>query len=318
MRKNRLAVIVSHPIQYYVPLYRRLAQREGVGLKVFFTWHDGSRAVTDQGFQKEVAWDIPLTEGYDFELVPNTAMAPGTSHFRGLQNPKLVRCVLDWQPDAVHLTGYAWQSHLLALRAFYRRRLPVLFRGDSHLLGERRTGWRWLLKRRLLQAVFRWAAAFLYVGQANREYFETFGVSSSKLFFCPHSIEVERFAEPDLELEGQAAEWRRSLGISPKRWVLLFAGKLEKIKRPIALMKAIRDVCDPRLLLLMVGDGEMGDEVRHLEASAPARFQVLPFQNQSRMPLVYRLANCLVLPSGRETWGLAVNEAIACGRPGTR
>jgi len=42
----------------------------------------------------------------------------------------------------------------------------------------------------------------------------------------------------------------------------------------------------------------------------------VPFQNQSRMPLVYRLGDALVLPSGYwETWGLAVNEAQACGRP---
>jgi glycosyltransferase involved in cell wall biosynthesis len=42
----------------------------------------------------------------------------------------------------------------------------------------------------------------------------------------------------------------------------------------------------------------------------------LEFQNQSVMPVVYRLGDALVLPSGYgETWGLAVNEAQACGRP---
>jgi glycosyltransferase involved in cell wall biosynthesis len=43
----------------------------------------------------------------------------------------------------------------------------------------------------------------------------------------------------------------------------------------------------------------------------------LPFQNQSRMPEVYRTGDVLVLPSkGRyETWGLAVNEAACCGLP---
>src|SRR6185437_2908081 len=48
----------------------------------------------------------------------------------------------------------------------------------------------------------------------------------------------------------------------------------------------------------------------------PARFRVLPFQNQTRMPVAYRLADLFVLPSAHdETWGLAVNEAMACGRP---
>jgi glycosyltransferase involved in cell wall biosynthesis len=47
------------------------------------------------------------------------------------------------------------------------------------------------------------------------------------------------------------------------------------------------------------------------------RVVFLEFQNQSRMPLVYRTGDVLVLPSkGRyETWGLAVNEAACCGLP---
>src|SRR5207244_8667044 len=53
-----------------------------------------------------------------------------------------------------------------------------------------------------------------------------------------------------------------------------------------------------------------------IAAANPSRFRVIPFQNQSRMPVVYRLGDLFVLPSAYgETWGLAVNEALACGRP---
>ena len=40
------------------------------------------------------------------------------------------------------------------------------------------------------------------------------------------------------------------------------------------------------------------------------------FQNQSELAHYYVASDVLVLPSdGRETWGLVVNEAMACGRP---
>ena len=285
-------------------------------VRVFFTWHGGERAQMDQGFGKNVAWDIPLTDGYEHEVVPNTACNPGTHHFSGLRNPSLVKSVLGWKPDAVHLTGYAWRSHLLALRALARRGVPVLFRGDSHLLDGRGAWWRWLLKRSLLRTVYSWPAAFLCVGRANRDYYRAFGVPETKLFDCPHSVEVERFAEPEEELERKAADWRKELGVGSEQRVLLFAGKFEDKKQPLPLMRAFLECEVENTILLMVGDGEHGTAVRELADRKPERIRVLPFQNQSKMPAVYRLGDLLVLPSAYgETWGLAVNEAMASGRP---
>ena len=312
----RLAIVVSHPVQYYVPLYRRLAARGDLELKVFFTLHAADGPSHDHGFQRAFKWDIPLTDGYEWEAVANSVADPGTHHFMGLRNPALVPRLLEWRPDAVHLTGYFSYSHLLALRELHKRGIPVLFRGDSHLLDGTSFGWRWVAKRALLSRVFSWPRAFLYVGRANRAYYEAFGVEAEKLFLCPHSIDAGRFARDAERAEEEARAWRLELGIPAQSTVLLFAGKFETKKRPVALMEAVRRLERPGLVLVMVGDGELGEEVRQLAALDPGRFRVLPFQNQSRMPVVYRLGDLFVLPSAfGETWGLAVNEALACARP---
>jgi glycosyltransferase involved in cell wall biosynthesis len=312
---KRLAFIVSHPIQYYAPLYQRLAKRDDVTTKVFFTWHTGQTAVQDRGFKAPVLWDIPLTDGYEFELVPNIASDPGTHHFFGLNNPLLVERVTAWRPDVVHITGWAWWSHLLALRAFKKKGIPTLFRGDSHLLDVALRGLRWSIKRALLTRVFSWPAGILVVGAANRAYFEAFGVGPKRLFPCPHSIDVGRFAEPDDVLEQEALRWRQELEIAPYQHVILFAGKFERKKRPLELMEAVQTL-PPGPVLVMVGSGELEAQVIARAAESPERFRILPFQNQSRMPIVYRMGDLFVLPSAfGETWGLAVNEALACGRP---
>ena len=313
--KKRLAIVVSHPIQYYAPLYQRLALRNDLVIRVFFTWHGGEAPVQDRGFGTPVAWDIPLTEGYDFEVVPNLSRNPGTHHFLGLRNPSLVERILEWKPDAVHVTGWACLSHLQALWAFHKSQIPVLFRGDSHLLNVSLRGPYWWVKRAFLKRVYSWPAAFLVVGSANRAYYKTFGVGDERLHHCPHSIDVVRFAEPADRLERESAEWRRNLGIAEGTRVLLFAGKFERTKQPLMLMSAVRSLGTPGLMLVMVGGGALEAEVIALAAAEPCRFRILPFQNQSRMPLVYRLGNLFVLPSMGETWGLAVNEALACGRP---
>ncbi len=314
--RTRLAFVVSHPIQYYAPLYRRLAERGDLDVKVFFTWHAGEAAVRDRGFAVDVAWDIPLTQGYDYERVPNTARDPGTHHFTGLRNPALLARVLQWRPDVVHVTGWAWQSHLLLLRSLHRRGIATLFRGDSHLLDETQAGPRWWLKKRVLGRVFRWPSAFLVTGAANRAYYKAFHVADGKLIACPHSIDVHRFAEPAQIHETEAQRWRSELGIAPEACVVLFAGKFEPRKRPLELMKAVQALKTGKTVLVMVGSGALDARVKAMAAAQPALFRVLPFQNQSRMPAVYRLGDLFVLPSAfGETWGIAVNEALACARP---
>lgn len=314
--KKRLAILVSHPVQYYVPLYRRLARRKDLEVKVFFTWHSATAAVADHGFKVPVAWDIPLTEGYEFELIPNTSSDPGTHHFFGLRNPSLVARILDWHPDAVHITGWAWFAHLFAMWAFHRRGIPTLFRGDSHLLDGPPGRIRAVLKKVILRRIFSWPAAFLYVGVANKAYYANYGVDDARLCPCPHSIDVSRFAAPAIELEAEAMRWRRRLEIAEDQTVLVFAGKFERKKQPVKLMRTVLADGEPGLVLVMVGGGELSDEVNALVASYPDRFRVLPFQNQSLMPVVYRLGNIFVLPSAfGETWGLAVVEALACSRP---
>src|SRR5262249_48648278 len=105
-------------------------------------------------------------------------------------------------------------------------------------------------------------------------------------------------------------------GIAPDRCVVLFAGKFERKKRPVELMRAVQAMPVPSPVLVMVGSGELDEPIKRIAATDPDRFRVLPFQNQSRMPVVYRFGDLFVLPSAfGETWGLAVNEALACGRP---
>jgi glycosyltransferase involved in cell wall biosynthesis len=164
--------------------------------------------------------------------------------------------------------------------------------------------------------VYSWPTAFLYTGAANREYYVTFDVEPGRLCHSPHTIDVARFAEPADTYEREAAEWRRQLGIDDRHRVLLFAGKFEPKKRPLELMQAVKALGGPELVLVLVGGGELEGEVKAIAARDPERYRVLPFQNQTRMPVAYRLGHVVVLPSAfTETWGLSVNEAMACGRP---
>jgi glycosyltransferase involved in cell wall biosynthesis len=96
--------------------------------------------------------------------------------------------------------------------------------------------------------------------------------------------------------------------------VVLFAGKLQSKKNPVLLLETFREL-GSSAHLVFVGNGELEGELRQ-RAGSMQNVHFMPFQNQSAMPAVYRLGDLFVLPSQgpEETWGLALNEAMASGR----
>ncbi len=318
MTPVRLAIVTSHPVQYYAPWFRFLAGTGWYDLKVFYLWDGGVRAQHDPGFGLAVRWDVPLLDGYAHEFVPNTSAQPGTAHFSGLQNPTLPTRLAAFDPRAALLVGYNYQSflRLIFARWPWRPRCPLIFRGDSHRLFPRPDRPRERLRRALIAAVYRRFAAVLYVGHANREYFRWHGVPDERLFFSPHAVDNDRFAACADETRREAAAWRASLGISPKDTLIMFAGKFEDKKRPLDLLSAFGKLGVENAALVFVGAGHLEGSLRARAAAMPNVY-LAPFQNQSQMPRTYAAADLFVLPSHGhgETWGLAINEALCLGRP---
>lgn len=309
-----MGVILSHPTQYYSPWFRWLAAHTDLTLRVLYLWKFGVTAQRDRQFGTAFKWDIDLLSGYEYEFVPNVSRDPGTHHFGGLVNPALTSRLRAWRPDALLLFGYKSKAHLGALLQARAQGIPLIFRGDSHLLGGRTLPWTQRLLLRLLYAQF---AAFLPVGRANADYFRRLGVPEQKLHFAPHAVDQALY-QPTAESLAGAMALRQQLGIAPDSPVVLYAGKFLPAKQPVELLRAFIALRDPRATLVYVGDGPLRTELEQLAAQNPsARVRFLPFANQSEMPSRYLLADVFTLPSRGlyETWGLAVNEAMHLGVP---
>jgi glycosyltransferase involved in cell wall biosynthesis len=312
MKRIRLAIISTHPIQYYAPIFQELARSSAVQPRVFYTWSQTADAtVLDSGFGRPISWDIPLLEGYEFEFVANVAARPGTQHFRGLRNPALIGAIERWRPDGILVFGWNSESHLRVLRHF-KSKVPVFFRGDSTLL-KNGPDLRTLARRTVLRWVYRHIDVAIAVGSNNRDYYRWAGVPEERIAFAPHAVDTARFSDHDGMHQSRAEQQLRELGIPPEEPVLLFAGKFIAEKDCVLLLDAfLQSQASGHLLL--VGNGRFEVELR-ARASGRAAVHFLPFQNQQAMPMVYRLGDAYILPSRSETWGLALNEAMASGRP---
>lgn len=310
---KKLAIITSHPIQYYAPWFRHLAALSDLSIRVFYLWDFGITQKADHGFQQAIQWDIPLLTGYEHEFVPNLSKRPGTNHFWGLYNPSLLSQVRAYAPDAVLLMNYNYASLYQFLVSW--RDTPILFRGDSHRLFPEHSLKAWL-RQQWIRQIFRRFDGVLYVGKANYDYFRHHGVSADRLFFAPHAIDNDRFISQRPTAQKEAQQWKQELGIPADHRVILFAGKLIPKKRPNDLLAAFLQAKLPNTSLLFVGSGELEPDLRSQAASHNHIF-FAPFQNQSLMPRTYAIADVFVLPSygGGETWGLAINEAMCLAKP---
>jgi len=313
---KRLAIVSTHPIQYNAPWFQLLAERGHIELKVFYTWSQSKISVTDKVFGKEIKWDIPLLEGYSYEFIENVSKQPGSHHFFGIDCPELINKLKHFQPDAILFFGWNFKSHLKAMR-YFNGKTPVWFRGDSTLLDEK-GDFKATLRRLILTKVYKYVDKAFYVGEANKAYFIKHGLKDNQLVLAPHAIDNNRFSgDKTKSYEADALNWRKELGYNADDIVILFVGKLETKKQPDFLMDAFTassDKISNSLQLLIVGDGPLEST---LKAHPRSNVKFMPFQNQTKMPLVYRLGDILCLPSKGpgETWGLAVNESMASGRP---
>jgi glycosyltransferase involved in cell wall biosynthesis len=216
--------------------------------------------------------------------------------------------VEQWQPDAILVYGWSFNGHLKAIRHF-KKSLPVLFRGDSTLLDEKK-GPRAILRSLVLRQVYQNVAHAFYAGSNNKAYFLKYGLTEKQLSFAPHAVDNERFA---IERADEVCRLRKKLGINNCDIIVLFAGKLEKKKAPAELLDAFSKLNTSDIHLLFAGNGPLENELQQ-SASAYKNIHFIGFQNQSQMPGIYQACDLFCLPSvgPGETWGLAVNEAMAC------
>ncbi len=309
----RLAIVSTHPVQYNAPLFKRLAVTSGMDIKVFYSW-EGTSNQEDPEFGRAISWDLPLLDGYDWELIPNESSDPGTHHFTGLRNPEMTSRIADWNPDFILVYGWAWWTHLLVMRRF-KGRIPLLFRGDSTRDSFNGPPWKRWLRWPSLIWIYRHIDLALSPGQKNRSYLHMAGVKDNKIAYMPHTIETDRFS--DSSLQEAADKEREALGIPSDAVVFGFAGKLVPRKECGMLICAFRNLkakAGQRPHLLIIGEGPLRQSLVTAACGDP-NIHFVGFKNQTEMPKTYRIADVVVVPSSIETWGLVVNEALASGRP---
>lgn len=311
-RPARVLAVASHPIQYQAPWFRALAAAPGIDFSVLFIQQPDAQS-QGKGFGVAFTWDVPLLEGYSWQVAEGVSGPGVLQGFFGARLADPVALLRTRAPDVLLLTGWHVWPLLQLLRAARRLGIPVVMRGESNALRARPLAAR-VLHRRLLAA----CDAFLPIGEASRAFYRNYGIAPERLFDAPYFVDNVRFMSAAESLAGQRAALRTRWSIPETAVCFLFAGKLEPKKRILDLLAALemaRAKARAPLHVLVVGTGELQDEARTFAQTRSLPVTFAGFLNQSEMPCAYVACDALALPSDfGETWGLVVNEAMACSR----
>lgn len=309
---RKLAIITTHPIQYYAPVFKLVAESDQVDLKVFYTWGEDSLKKHDPGFGKVIEWDILLLDGYNYEFLLNKAKDQGTHHFCGIKNPNAIQQIDLFKPDAILIYGWGWNSHLKIIR-HYKGKIPIWFRGDSTLL-DQKLGFKNLFRNIFLIWVYSHIDKAFYVGKANKAYFLKHGLKEKQLLFAPHAIDNSRF---EMNRGEESFAIRGDFQLLESDILILFSGKLEPKKDPLILLEAFAQIAKSNMHLLFLGNGILEEKLKSKVINQNLkRVHFRDFQNQQILPIYYQACDLFCLPSKGpgETWGLAINEAMACSK----
>lgn len=316
-RPTRLAFVNTHPIQYKAPLYAYLNAAPDLEVSALYMSDFSIRGAKDPGFGQAVKWDVDLLAGYNPVFMGEAAKRRELGGFFSLVAPELWREIRSGRYDAVAVHGHNHAGHHVAWMAARSAGIPVFMRSETHL-GLVRGGAKAALRTPLMSSLYRNFDGFFAIGSANAAFYRAMGVPEEKIFLVPYTVDNERMSSASaMGVEARAA-MRAELGVSDERPIVLYAAKFQGRKHPDDLIRAAQRLHAEGLVfqLSLIGSGETEAELRRLAAELPegvVRFH--GFMNQSRLPAAYAACDVFVLPSSDEPWGLAINEAMACGLP---
>lgn len=228
---------------------------------------------------------------------------PGTFNYRLPLDPQRWSSLLAaLEPDLIEV-GDAFHPAWCAAHVAQRRGIPLVafFHSNLPQLVTQRMGTaigagfaryvRWLYAR---------FDAVLAPSRFMRDYLYSLGVT--RVICQPLGVDVDTFHPSQRTLDV-----RRELGLAPETRLLVYAGRFSGEKNLPVMFEALARLGSPYHLLL-IGGGETKSFAPNVSA--------IPYRRDSG-ELARWLASCdaLVHAGTRETFGLVVVEALACGRP---
>jgi glycosyltransferase involved in cell wall biosynthesis len=303
--KRRLVILTEIISPYRIPLFNALAQHEDVDLHVIFL------AETDPTLRQ---WHVYKEEiQFSYQVLRSWRRRFG--RYNVLLNRGLFRALVTNVPDVIFCGGYNYVASWQALVWARSHKTPFLLWSESNAKDLRRGH---AMVEFLKNEFLRKCSGFVVPGRAAQEYLCAHKkIKENVIITAPNAVDNDLFAAAAGAARQDEGIHRRELGL-PDRY-FLFVGRLVREKGVFELLSAYAKLDESvrrRIGLVLVGDGASRPQLEEEASSiSPGVIRFAGFAQREQLAIYYGLAEMLILPTYADTWGLVVNEAMACGLP---
>jgi glycosyltransferase involved in cell wall biosynthesis len=296
--------VFPEPTPYRAPLLDRVAALDEVDLTVIYA----APTVAGRTWSVEPRHDAHFLRGM---RVPG---AERVLHHDYPVTPGVARALERARPDVVVVSGWSTFAAQGAIAWARLRKAPYVLVVESHDEGPR-AGWRRTVKGTVVPPVVRGASGALVTGTLARRSMIERGASPERIHVFANTIDVAAFGERADRLAARRQELRAELGAGPDDVLVLSVARLVPEKAHDVLIRAVAAADDPRILLVLAGDGPERGPLAALASELGVRLVFAGDRPWELIVEVYAAADVFALLSEREPWAVVVNEAAACGLP---
>jgi len=300
MKKLKVLLVTNIIPPYRVPLYEYISKVENLDIKLI--------ALAENEANRE--WRIAKDQiKLNYKVLPGIHKFIQSREITIHLNWGLWKAILRYKPDIVITSGYDmfayWQAFLYC-KLFKKK--YILWNSTTLLSSGRTNGFMGKIK----QIIIRGADRYIAYGQKAAEYLTHMGASKEYIHVGINTVDMSLFKKKMTELH-QDENLRKKRSRYPKL-LMLYVGQLINRKGIYQLCKALNELHDPNVGLLIVGSGPQGGELKQFcKDQNLENVYFEGFQQQEALLRYYALADVLIIPSFKEVWGLVINEALASG-----
>jgi glycosyltransferase involved in cell wall biosynthesis len=254
---------------------------------------------------------LPEWSGLDVVVQRGLAIRRKWRHPVGFEEPAVIHLPLDtyaqlarFKPDVIVSAEMGLRTLLACVYAKLHRRCRLLIWSEvTQTTEDGRGALRMILRRFLAKR----ADGFLALGAGGVGYIQSLGVDRGKIFRIAYSTGLSPFLEIAVERHGFYATR------------LLFSGQLIARKGLTPFLEVLGDWAarhpERQIEFRLLGNGPERDSLGALPLPLNVKLVFIGTVQYNQLPAVYAESGIFVLPTLADTWGVAVNEALASGLP---